>query len=71
MFSSPAGTFLHFTTHKEPTWPLRKLLEEDGELSGDALDATERFLKGCLQLTPENRATATELLEDPWLSEPS
>ena len=63
------GTFAHFTTHEEPTWPLRKLLEEDAGLDGEELDGAESFIRRCLQLTPEKRATATELLEDPWLSE--
>ncbi|KAH9912037.1 kinase-like domain-containing protein [Fomitopsis serialis] len=64
------GTFAHFTDHEEPTWPLRKLLESFSEL-GDEVDAAEAFLKRCLQLAPERRATAKELVDDPWLAAPA
>ena len=64
-----AGSFAHFTEHREPTWPLRKLLSEDSELEDDAeVDAAVRFLRRCLQLNPAERASARELVDDPWLT---
>ncbi|TFY50406.1 hypothetical protein EVJ58_g11061 [Rhodofomes roseus] len=63
------GVFAHFTEHKEPTWPLRRMLETYSELGSDSeIEATERFMKRCLQLSPERRATARELVDDPWLA---
>ncbi|KZT68525.1 kinase-like protein [Daedalea quercina L-15889] len=67
-FFKPNGSFAHFTEHREPTWPLRKLLESESQL-GDEVDLAERFLRRCLQLTPEKRAVARELVDDPWLAE--
>ena len=64
-----AGTFAHFTAHEEPTWPLRKLLETFSELSEEDVEAAERFLRRCMRLTPEERATAKELVDDPWLAD--
>lgn len=63
----PSGGFAHFTVHKEPTWRLRRTLEKYSEL-GEDIDAAERFLKRCVQLSPERRATAKELVDDPWLA---
>ena len=63
-----AGTFANFTTHEEPTWPLRKLLETFSELPEEDVEAAERFLRRCMRLTPEERATAKELVDDPWLA---
>ena len=62
------GSFAHFTVHEEPTWPLRKLLTTFSRLEEDDLDAAERFLRRCLCLSPDDRATAKELADDPWLT---
>lgn len=61
------GSFAHFTKHEEPTWPLRKLLQSFSEL-GDDTPRAEEFLRRCLKLAPDKRATATELINDPWLA---
>ncbi|KAI0724742.1 kinase-like domain-containing protein [Fomitopsis betulina] len=64
------GSFAHLTEHREPTWPLRKLLSQDSELGDDVeIDAAVRFLRRCLQLDPTARASARELVDDPWLVE--
>ncbi|KAI0707314.1 kinase-like domain-containing protein [Earliella scabrosa] len=68
-FFKPDGTFAHFTAHEEPTWPLRKLLETFSELPEEDVEAAERFLRRCMRLTPEERATAKELVDDPWLAD--
>lgn len=45
---------------------------EDSELGDDVeVDAAVRFLRRCLQLNPEKRASAKELVDDPWLAEQS
>ena len=47
-------------------------MSEDSELADDAeVDAAVRFLRRCLQLNPEKRASARELVDDPWLAERS
>ncbi|KAL0953787.1 hypothetical protein HGRIS_004971 [Hohenbuehelia grisea] len=68
-FFKPDGSFAHFTQHEEPTWTLKKLLESFGELDGDdEIRAAELFIRRCLQLEPEKRAKAAELIDDPWLA---
>ncbi|KAL1714120.1 hypothetical protein EV715DRAFT_174831, partial [Schizophyllum commune] len=66
-FFKADGSFAHFTQHEEPTWPLRKLLETFSELPAEEVPLAESFLRRCLRLTPEERATAKDLLDDPWL----
>ncbi|KIJ53603.1 hypothetical protein M422DRAFT_73895 [Sphaerobolus stellatus SS14] len=67
-FFNEDGTFAHFTEHESPRWPLAKLLKEFSLLGSQVeLDGAENFIRRCLQFTPEDRATATALLEDPWL----
>ncbi|KAL1681181.1 kinase-like domain-containing protein [Schizophyllum commune] len=66
-FFKADGSFAHFTQHEEPTWPLRKLLETFSELPAEEIPLAESFLRRCLRLTPEERATAKDLLDDPWL----
>jgi len=50
---------------------LEKLLDSfaihDAETS--ELQAAKTFLRRCLQLIPENRASVKELIEDPWLAD--
>ncbi|KAG8681781.1 hypothetical protein FRC11_000684, partial [Ceratobasidium sp. 423] len=64
------GTWAHFTEHLEPNWPLRKILETDAEFADNEedVDATFKFLKRCLRLRPEDRATPKELVDDPWFA---
>ncbi|KIY53354.1 kinase-like protein [Fistulina hepatica ATCC 64428] len=71
MFFKADGSFAHFTSHEEPTWPLRKLLEQFSHLGegSEDLHAAERFLRRCLRLVPEERATAKDLVDDPWLAD--
>ncbi|KDQ24645.1 hypothetical protein PLEOSDRAFT_33228 [Pleurotus ostreatus PC15] len=45
----------------------RILLQSFSEL-GDDTPRAEEFLRRCLQLAPDKRATATELINDPWLA---
>lgn len=68
-FFKEDGSFAHFTTHNEPTWPLGRLLDELSFLEAGSEDAraAELFLRRCLRLVPEERATARELLSDSWL----
>lgn len=62
------GTFAHFTSHLEPSWPLRELLVNYALFSDEEdIDAAVVFLRRCLMLQPESRASAKELAEDPWL----
>ncbi|THV05659.1 kinase-like protein [Dendrothele bispora CBS 962.96] len=70
-FFKADGSFAHFTAHEEPTWPLEKLLKTFASVDtkeGD-VEAAERFSRRCLQLVPEKRASAQELIEDPWLAD--
>jgi serine/threonine protein kinase len=39
------------------------------DLPSAELDGWTAFLSRCLQIQPENRPTAAELLQDPWISE--
>ncbi|EMD34014.1 hypothetical protein CERSUDRAFT_55736, partial [Gelatoporia subvermispora B] len=68
-FFKADGSFAHLTAHEEPTWPLRKLLETFSELGEEEKQSVERFVRRCLCLTPEERAAAKELIEDPWLAD--
>ncbi|EUC56883.1 catalytic domain kinase [Rhizoctonia solani AG-3 Rhs1AP] len=64
------GTWAHFTEHLEPNWPLRKSFETFSKFADDEeeIDAVIKFLKRCLRLRPEDRATPRELVDDPWLA---
>lgn len=68
-FFKPDGTFANFTVHEEPTWALSKLLAEFSELSEGERAHAERFIRRCMRLKPEERATAKELVDDPWLAD--
>ncbi|KAG8723062.1 hypothetical protein FRC09_004895 [Ceratobasidium sp. 395] len=64
------GTFAHFTTHAEPNRTFRALLTEFSlfpEQEEEIQDAV-KFLKRCLRLRPEDRASARDLADDPWLN---
>ncbi|KAG8792081.1 hypothetical protein FRC12_007271 [Ceratobasidium sp. 428] len=65
------GTFAHLTTHVSPNGTFRALLveftlfpEQEEEIGGAVM-----FLKRCLRLRPEDRASARDLAEDPWLNQ--
>ncbi|KAK7051372.1 hypothetical protein VNI00_004872 [Paramarasmius palmivorus] len=68
-FFDSSGSFKNFTSHEEPTWLLDKLLNRFAsvDLGEEQVQGAVRFLRRCLQLTPEERPSARELLEDPWL----
>ncbi|KAJ7848410.1 kinase-like protein [Mycena leptocephala] len=56
---------------KEPTvfqWPLEDMISRNNKaiLSSD-VSAMAKFMHRCLRLNPDDRATAEELLQDPWL----
>ncbi|KAG9075248.1 hypothetical protein FS749_013100 [Ceratobasidium sp. UAMH 11750] len=63
------GTFVHSDTPRTPMPTLRHALVQLSHIGSDEkeLDEACRFLKRCLQLQPENRPTAKELADDPWL----
>ncbi|KAG9082220.1 hypothetical protein FS749_007021 [Ceratobasidium sp. UAMH 11750] len=68
-FFKEDGTFVHSDTPRKPLWTLRQRLTRLSHIGSDEKEVDEayRFLKRCLQLQPENRATAKELADDPWL----
>ncbi|KAK7051379.1 hypothetical protein VNI00_004879 [Paramarasmius palmivorus] len=68
-FFNEDGSFKRFTIHEEPNCPLDQLLKECALVDLEEKDvvATARFVQRCLQLIPEERPSARELLEDPWL----
>lgn len=55
---------------KNPTlidFPIRaRFVELKIEISDEDAEATEDLIGRCLQLNPADRATAAELLNDPW-----
>lgn len=63
------GTFAHFTTHPEPTYALQSLLLNFSQIADDEkeVEAVVNFLKRCLKSQLEDRASAKELADDPWL----
>lgn len=63
------GSFAHFTEHKEPTLPLRDLLETFSIIEDCDIEPTEKFLRRCLQLDPRKRDAAKELVNDPWFGD--
>ncbi|KAI0824915.1 kinase-like domain-containing protein [Trametes gibbosa] len=67
-FRHDAGTFAQYVMPEEPAWPLPRLLETFSELDRDDMQLAEHFLKRCLRLNPDERATAKELVDDPWLA---
>ncbi|KAG8746184.1 hypothetical protein FRC10_005700 [Ceratobasidium sp. 414] len=63
------GSFVHSDFPREPKWSLRRCLARGSSIESDGQEVDEAvgFLKCCLRLQPENRATAKELAEDLWL----
>lgn len=63
------GTFANFTGHVEPNRTLRELLLELSKNNDDEreVDGAVRFLKRCMRLRPEDRASPKDLADDPWL----
>ncbi|KAF5365363.1 hypothetical protein D9757_012129 [Collybiopsis confluens] len=70
-FFTSSGCWKNFTSHEEPTWLLEKLLAEFAsvDLGEDEIIAAGKFLRKCLRMIPEERASARELLRDPWLAD--
>ncbi|KAJ7035842.1 kinase-like protein [Mycena alexandri] len=56
---------------KEPTvfqWPLEDIIGRHGKaIPSTDVSAMAKLMHRCLRLSPEDRATAEELLQDPWL----
>ncbi|KAG8725539.1 hypothetical protein FRC09_011266 [Ceratobasidium sp. 395] len=72
MYFQADGTFIHFDVHRVPGWPLRRCLTQESCSIGDdeqEVNAAVGFLRRCLRLQPESRATAKELAEDSWLNQ--
>ncbi|KAF8582704.1 kinase-like protein [Ramaria rubella] len=69
-YFSPDGSFRHFVRHKEPNQPLYEALAHLTCLQEDEILSVEKFLRRCLVLTPARRATARELSDDLWLTDP-
>lgn len=64
-----SGVFAHFTTHQEPTLSIEACLDILATLlSVEDRKAVATFIRRCLKLQPKQRATAKELLDDPWLN---
>ncbi|KAF8576229.1 hypothetical protein K439DRAFT_1640719 [Ramaria rubella] len=69
-YFSPDGSFRHLVRHKEPNQPLYEALAHLTCLQEDEILSVEKFLRHCLVLTPARRATARELSDDLWLTDP-
>ena len=56
---------------KEPTvfqWPLEDMISRHGKtIPSTDVSAIAKLMHRCLRLNPDDRATAEELLQDPWL----
>ncbi|QRV78159.1 Serine/threonine-protein kinase [Ceratobasidium sp. AG-Ba] len=65
------GTFIHAAMLRHPAWALQKILKDVDYciIHSDEQEVAnaDAFLRRCLQLRPEDRPTAKELLEDKWL----
>jgi serine/threonine-protein kinase SRPK3 len=69
-FLRSAGSFLHFTEHEESHETVEGMLTEASVDCGEqSVKACALFLRRCLRLVPEERPTARELIEDPWLAD--
>ena len=51
-------------------WPLKRVLTDKYYIHDDEAQAFADFLKRMLDWYPNKRATAREMLEDPWLDMP-
>lgn len=56
------GHYLYQTEH----WVVRN---SDGDISPDKAKEVVRFMRRCLRLDPEDRASAKELLQDEWFED--
>jgi len=62
------GKFAHFTKHREPNPTVENcLLMHVPRISQEDRTAIASFIRRCLIFDPSQRATAKELLDDPWL----
>ncbi|QRV99812.1 kinase-like protein [Ceratobasidium sp. AG-Ba] len=70
LYFNEDGIFAHFTTHLEPSLPLRASLASLSIFPDDKveIEAATAFVKRCLCLRPEDRASANDLANDPWLT---
>lgn len=48
---------------------LETVIKELTELDGEEFTSTAAFMRRCLDIVPEKRASAQELLSDPWLKD--
>ncbi|TFY65750.1 hypothetical protein EVG20_g5339 [Dentipellis fragilis] len=67
------GAFTHHSTQDVTTWPLHKCLDMFAvyDPGVDDIAVAEHFLRRCLHLSPEGRARARDLIDDPWLADVS
>ncbi|KAF8152886.1 kinase-like protein [Mycena galopus ATCC 62051] len=70
-YFNAACTFLTCQLKKEPTvfqWPLEDMISRHGKtIPSTDVSAIAKLMHRCLRLNPDDRATAEELLQDPWL----
>ncbi|RDB25924.1 Serine/threonine-protein kinase SRPK [Hypsizygus marmoreus] len=64
--ADPSGTFCKLKRLIVRDRPFSELLKEYKVLSEEEVIATARIMQRCLRLDPKDRATAKELLRDPW-----
>lgn len=48
-------------------WSFAQWIDEHKVVSPEECEMMAKFLERCLHLNPEDRATAAELVNDPWL----
>jgi len=57
---------------KHPTimhWPIETLIQGWKVITDEEASALAKIVERCLQLVPENRPSAKELLSDPWFDD--
>lgn len=51
------------------TWSIALWINQHKVVSPEEGEIMAKFLERCLRLNPEDRATAAELVNDPWLGD--
>lgn len=50
-------------------WPLELFISATGVVSQEESIIITKFIRRCLRINPVERATAEELLKDPWFDD--